>query len=177
MYYTAVALEGFPDALSPDMRRTASILAQKGFILRTGFDDAAWRPFMEGAKPFNRYVYVSTKDVTQSNLSIAKEIIIYTKDELAWMCMDQQKQSRNARNVALLLGDGISGQSKFLLCWTPNGAESAIHCTGLNGKTGHVGLLIITARKFGIPVINLKRPNWETRLNSFLLKIEKRGNS
>jgi hypothetical protein len=172
MYYTAVSLPGFPDALIPDMRNTASRLAQKGFILRTGFDDAAWGSFMGSAKPFNRYVHISTNDITPTDLRIAKDTI-REKDKFGWDCMDKQKKMRYARNVALLLGIGNSEPSKFLLCWTPNGAECAAHCTGLNGKTGFVGFFIIIARTHGIPVINLHRPEWEAKLNSVLSKIEK----
>lgn len=174
MYYTGVALPGFPDEMLTIISDTASRLAQMGFILRTGFDDGGWVAFWNPVELCNRYEYISVENVTKRELNIAKNYFI-ARDRLAWDCMDDRKKNRYARNVALLLGRSIPIRSKFLLCWTPNGAESAIHCSGLNGTTGYVGFFITIARANKIPVINLHRKNWETKLDKILAKIEKRA--
>ena len=172
MYYTGVGLEKMSIEMMSTMSNAAIKLRQMGLVLRTGFDDGAWVAFWMGAKYGRKYDYISKKDVTTIALNIAKTFIS-ENDKLAWDCMTQDAKDRYARNVMLVLGRNCISPSKFLLCWTPNGAESSIHCNTYYGKTGYIGLFIKVARAYKIPVINLQRNDWQSKMDSFLDRIER----
>lgn len=58
------------------------------------------------------------------------------------------------RDVYQVLGKDLQHPSSVVVCWTPDGAETAAECTR---QTGGTGMAIRIANAFGIPVVNLKR--------------------
>jgi hypothetical protein len=50
---------------------------------------------------------------------------------------------------------------KFILCWTPDGAETEDQCTRTSDGTG---LAIRLASRNNVPVFNMKNHGWHTRL-------------
>lgn len=174
MYYTGVGLEGFPNTMLSTMSDIAIKLNQMGFLLRTGFDDGACIAFWKGAEIGGRYDNISKIDFSPLALNIAKTVV-YERDLFKWDCIPQDMKVLLARNVMLLLGRQCSSPSKFLLCWTPNGAQSPIHCSWYFGRTGYVGFLIEVARAYKIPVVNMHRPGWEDGLDKILAKLKKQG--
>lgn len=67
-----------------------------------------------------------------------------------------------ARNALQVLGPDCNTPSSFIICWTPDGAESKT-----SRVTGGTGQAIRIAYDHGIPVINMANPNWEYRLANF----------
>ena len=59
------------------------------------------------------------------------------------------------RNVYQVLGKDLNTPSEFVICWTPDGAETA---NERSIKTGGTGFAIALADSLGIPVYNLANP-------------------
>jgi hypothetical protein len=172
MYYTGIGTKGSPIGTNDIISDTAARLRRMGFILRTGRYDGAWEAFSAGVE--DKFESYSPEDATTLSLNLAKTSKSVSGPKY-WASLPQNRKNGYARDIMLLLGRNCITPSKFLLCWTPNGTESAIHCTGLNGITGYVGFFIQFARANKIPVINLKRSTWEAKLDKVLSKIEKAG--
>jgi hypothetical protein len=172
MYYTGIGLDLPSDDLLPRITYAAYEARKKGFILRTSLSDGAWVPFWIGSGYGKFMDRIRIKEATALALNMAKSYIAQINRN-KWDYFDQHQKNLHALDIMLLFGPQCNHPSKFLLCWTPNGAESAAHCTGLNGVTGYVGFLIQVARVNKIPVINLQRKDWKTKLKKVLAKIEK----
>lgn len=72
----------------------------------------------------------------------------------------------HCRNVFQILGADLNTLSKFVVCWTPDGAESFKQCTK---DTGGTGTAIKIASINDIPVFNIRNEN---RLNELLDYLE-----
>jgi hypothetical protein len=62
-----------------------------------------------------------------------------------------------------VLGAGLDRPSDFVLCWTADGSTD-----GAARSTGGTGQALRTAAAFGVPVLNLRRPEHRRRVESFL---------
>lgn len=78
-----------------------------------------------------------------------------------WKNLSQGIQKLQARNMQQILGAKLDSPSKFVLCWTQDGAESYDKVSLLTGGTGTA---IWVASQKGIPVINMQNPGWQDRL-------------
>jgi hypothetical protein len=172
MYYTGIGLDLPNDELLPRITNAANMARNEGFILRTNLSDGAWAPFWFGSGYGKFMDRIRIKEATVLSLNIAKSYIAQINRN-KWDYFDQHQKNLHALSIMLLFGPQCNHPSKFLLCWTPNGAESAAHCTGSNGVTSYVGFMIQVARVNKIPVINLQRKEWETKLKKVFEKIEK----
>ncbi len=174
MYYAGVGSRSIPYEVLVQMTKIAERLAGMGYTLRTGQDiNGADRAFRMGIENFHihhpnempeKMVLYSSRDATPFAINIAKK---YIRD---WDNLDDGLKNHYAKSVMLLLGPDGLVQSKFLICWTPNGAESQDH---VNRRSGNAGLCIQLARDYKIPVINLKRDNALDKLEKVLSKVEK----
>lgn len=72
-----------------------------------------------------------------------------------------------ARNMHQVLGWNLNNPVDFIICWTPDGAETKQQ---YSQKTGGTGSAIALADSWGIPVFNLFNPS---RLDDVLEFIEK----
>ena len=70
-----------------------------------------------------------------------------------WRSLDPPVRSLHARNVGQILGMTVV-PSRFVVCWTPDGAQRA---SEVSSKTGGTGTAIKLASLCGIPVFNLQR--------------------
>ena len=70
-----------------------------------------------------------------------------------------------AKNVRVLLGSKGISRAIFLLCHSEDGVDTARQVTSRTASVGHA---IKVADKFNIPVFNLKNPNVEEQLMSYL---------
>ena len=66
-----------------------------------------------------------------------------------------------ARNVRMIFGDKNRSTALCLITWSSDGASRAAEVTK---DTGRAGFIIRLAANFGIPVINLAKPNAEAAL-------------
>lgn len=74
----------------------------------------------------------------------------------------------NAKNARLLFGKNLKNPTQLVIVWSEDGVEAAASTTSRSGNVGH---LVRLASAAGIPVINIKSPNAESRLTSFLENI------
>ena len=79
--------------------------------------------------------------------------------------MTEVVQKMIARTSFQIMGANLRDPIKFLVCWSPDGAESSKDRTA---KTGVAGQAISIASSISIPIFNLKNPDAMDRLNSYL---------
>ena len=83
----------------------------------------------------------------------------------AWQACSDYAKALHTRNVFQVLGSTLDNPSRFVLCWTPDGAEYG-HET--SRETGGTGTAIRIADLFGIPVFNVARPDTAERIDRWL---------
>ncbi len=76
-------------------------------------------------------------------------------------------QDLHARNVGIVLGEDLDSPIQFMLCWTPDGAESD---TEVTKETGGTGTAIRLASRNNVPIFNFKNEDAESRFELFLKK-------
>jgi len=75
----------------------------------------------------------------------------------------------HARNCFQVLGAGLTTPSRFVVCWTPDGAETEQE---RSRETGGTATAIVLAARRGIPVINLQRDDAMERLTRLVRATE-----
>lgn len=112
-----------------------------------------------GRKYYSKNTIVVQPD--SDNYRVAKQIA--SKNHPAWKYLEEFHRELHTRNVFQVLGEMLDTPSEFLICWTPDGAE-----TKTSKKTGGTGTAIRIANMFGIPVFNLRNDDAIARLNEYL---------
>lgn len=83
----------------------------------------------------------------------------------AWGACSEYARQLHARNCFQVLGPNLDDPSRFLLCWTPCGSQTAQEC---NINTGGTATAIRLAHKRGIPIFNFARPDCKARFKTFI---------
>ncbi len=161
-YYTGIGSRKTPRDIFLIMKDLAVRLARDGWTLRSGGASGADTAFEQGAALVNgRNQIFFAKDATEESMSIAANF------HAAWdKCSDYAKRL-HGRNTFQVLGPDLATYSKFVVCWTPDGAttheERSI-------ATGGTGTAISIANAYGVPVFNLQRKDHLDRVLAFLNK-------
>lgn len=147
-----------PDVLEL-MATLARRLLREGWTLRTGGASGADEAFMLGAGMFPKSIdlylpWPGFRAHTSCRLAMPSEraIEIAKAHHPAWRSLNGSARSLVARNTHQILGADCASPSAFVLCWTPDGAE-----TETDEGTGGTGQAIRVAVACGIPVWNLAR--------------------
>ena len=156
MRYAGVGSRQTPERVRRLMRKTASWLATKHWILRSGGARGADMAFQSGATNFVRppryEVWTIDHRCEAASEGRAKKPtrgawerahMIAGKVHPAWSRCSRLAQALHARNTLILLGHEITTPVRFVLCWTPGGKE-----------TGGTGQMIRLARMFQVNVLN-----------------------
>jgi len=144
--YTGVGSRKTPHQILQVMRRLALKLASDGWICRSGGAAGADSAFAAGAGS-SAEIY-RPEQATPAALSMAASV------HPAWSRCHEPARRLHARNCFQVLGLSLDAPSKFLVCWTPDGAVSGADCSI---RTGGTGMAIRLAEKHGVPVRNLAR--------------------
>jgi hypothetical protein len=72
----------------------------------------------------------------------------------AWPRLSDRARRLHARNTQQVLGADLTAPSAFVVCWTPDGAESGAETSR---ETGGTATAIAVASRRGVPVFNLAR--------------------
>ena len=72
------------------------------------------------------------------------------------------------RNVFTIFGLDLKSHIKFMICWTPDGAESPKQFTM---KTGFTNSLISMASLLKVPIFNLQKDNAESRIDEYVSRL------
>lgn len=124
------------------MTDVAKGLAECSWILRSGGADGADKAFEAGAT--KKDIFLPTGDIPDLAFEIAE---MYHP---AWGGLKPFIKRLHARNALQILGANLDCEAKFVVCWTPDGAE-----TETTRETGGTGQAIRIANAYRIPVFNL----------------------
>ena len=183
MYRAFTGVGSRPDRAPPDMLAVAVEIAKAlslaGYTCRTGGADgfdAAWldgatQGALEGgaapelylpAPGFNGHQLATIATPSMAAYGIA------ARHHPAWSSCSLFAKKLHARNSHEVLGADLETPSKFLIAWTPDGAD------GINVPVSDVtrgtGQAIRIAVAWRIPVFNLRRPEHLARIREGLLK-------
>jgi len=177
-YYTGVGARSVPKDVFDVMLNIAKYMKSQGYTLRSGKADGSDWAFQLGA--FGAAdIYLPWKGFGSDRPSEgARELVPeFTEKhkELARIVhpvFDKLKpavQNLHMRNVNQVCGDDLEiiplPLSEFVVCWTPDGAESGDETSR---ETGGTGTAIRLASLLEVPVFNLKNVCAKARLKHFL---------
>jgi hypothetical protein len=153
-------------------------LARQGFTNRTGGADGADQAFLKGAKQaFYRvggarpelFLPWPTFNGHHSSFSVppTAAFAIARKYHPGFDRLSQPAQKLMARNAQQVQGRDLQSNSRFMICWTPDGCITGETRTK---RTGGTGQAIAHAADLGIPVFNLQRPEHYAHFVEYLKK-------
>ena len=170
------AYVGIGDAKTPPevlqkMSSLAATLASKGWTVRhTGNNEGPDIAFEQAGGPAEAYIAWKGFNNRQSEFippkAVHPEVITIMKQYMP--TFDNVKPGVHkiiARGVYAVIGKDLRSPARFLVCWSPDGAESAAEKTS---KTGFMGMPIALASNLRIPVFNLQKPDAMERLMQFV---------
>ncbi len=166
-YYTGIGSRKTPENVFIGMFKLARWLSSQNYILRSGAADGADTAFEMGVDSINgqKEIWLPWKTFNGRNsdryLPTEQHFELASTLHPAWSRLKQSVRSLHARNTGQVLGEDLTTPSKFVLCWTPDGAE---HHSKVTKDTGGTGTAIRLASQKGIPVINLFNSDWKIRL-------------
>lgn len=162
LIYTGMGSSGGSLAAVDRARRLGARMAELGWVLRTGGCPGVDRAFTAGAsqqggaseiylpwKGYGGHVgLVCGPDEYQRAMQIAQKAV----DN--WSTLTEGQRLLKACIVLELLGSNLRMPSRVLVCWSPDGCESAAATTR---RTGDAALAIHVAEQSRIPVVNIAR--------------------
>lgn len=172
IFYTGVGSRKIPQAVAAKMMTYGIVFAGLGYTLRSGGAHGADAAFEKGCDKYGgeKEIFLPWYNFNNSNspffhvseeaMKIAAEV--YGK---RWDDLSNGAKLLMGRNIYQVLGISLDTPSKFLLCWTPDGAETA---KKRSRETGGTGQAIACASLYNIPVFNLQKPMTEDLLLDFL---------
>ena len=172
--YTGVGSRNINEHGTERVRRVASVLQQHTYNLVTGdavkgCDYLFWESTPEHSKvrfgPVGRAPKKSTIIVDKESIAYQRALQIVSIAHPAWRWLPEWTKELHIRNVFQVLGMNVDNPTEFMVCWTPDGAETAKET---NKKTGGTGTAIRIADGFGVPVFNLQRDDAIPRLEQYL---------
>lgn len=167
MYYAGIGSRETPEDIQAVFSNIAFNLERKGLILRSGGAEGADSAFQEGVEdkrnmqvfiPWNGFNGLHNKqtgiilpEFTDRLMNIASHF------HPAWDRLGRGARKLHARNVHQMIGPDLDDEenvSKFVVCWTKNGA----------GKGG-TGQALRIAEHLNVPVFDLGHENspWITQ--------------
>lgn len=174
LIYTGVGSRKVPSDISFLLSCLSSLLESKGYILRSGGAIGCDTAFENGVQSNNnKHIYLTKADkfsnqfirYTDNQIRNARMFIIDNNVHPMWINLGKYDKELHTRNIFQVLGVDMNIKSKFLICWTRDGAHSIDECTR---STGGTATAIKVACLNNIPVFNLGyKPHFD-RIISFL---------
>lgn len=153
------------------MTAAAEILAQRGWILRSGHAPGADQAFEAGAGSqaevylpwpgFERSVPLVAQTVVERPHPAAFELA--TEHHPGWEYLPRGARALHARNAHQVLGADLRTPVSFVLCWTSDGSLD-----GRGADTGGTGQALRMAAARGVTVYNLCRADHAQRVTQGL---------
>ena len=139
------------------MTKIAAKLYEEGWILRSGAALGADTAFEVGALTQKRIYYAN--DATKESMAVAE--IFHP----AWHKCSEYAKKLHGRNLFQVLGRDLKTPVSFVICWTPDGAQTHQERVFATGGTGTA---ISIASNHNIPVFNLKNEYQLERIQRWL---------
>lgn len=186
-YYTGIGSRSVPKDVFDTMVKIAKYMRSIGYTLRSGKADGSdwafqlgsvgnadiflpWKSF--GADKPDKHARHIVPDFTERHKELAR---------LVHPVFDKLKpavQNLHMRNINQICGEDLEQTtlplSEFVVCWTPDGAETPDETSS---ETGGTGTAIRLAGLLEVPVFNLKNACARSRLKKFIKEgvYERRG--
>ncbi len=158
--YAGIGSRETPDDVMFLMRGVARALGIYGWTLRSGAAPGADTAFELGSDEAqsSKEIYLpwekfQGRDMAVMDRPSPEAMRIAKRYHPAWQSLSPPARLLHARNVHQILGADCDSPSRFVLCWTKDGAT---HITG--PETGGTGQAIRIAVAWDVPVYNLKNP-------------------
>lgn len=166
--YAGIGSRSTPIEIMRRMQEKASSLENLGFVLRSGAAQGADTAFESGTEIAEIYLPWKGFNGSRSNFVEPSEEAIQLAATIhpAWQWLRRPARLLHARNCHQVLGRYLDNPVSFVLCWTPDGAETESQYS--IKTTGGTGTAIVLASRRGIPVINMKNLDWEQKLDDVL---------
>jgi len=166
-FYTGIGSRAAPQWVLESFSSLARQLELDGWILRSGGADGADSAFESGIELNAKEIYLpwpgfnGRAGLIPDRFAWSEAERIASNVHPAWAYLKPAVRKLHARNVFQVLGADLATPSAFVLCWTPDGAESEKQCSQ---KTGGTGTAIALASRHGIPVLNFANAHAAERL-------------
>ena len=151
--YAGIGARATPAPVLAEMREIAAALSRAGWRVRSGGADGADRAFEQGGGP-SAEVFLPWPGFNGSDATFVpipqEAFAVAEAHHPGWPRLSSAVRKLMARNVMQILGADLNSPSRFVLCWTPDAAE-----TRTTPKTGGTGQAIRVAIAHNIPVFNL----------------------
>lgn len=169
-YYTGIGSRESPSVVLNAMAAIGTCLGGKGWILRSGGAEGADTAFEEGcdAVKGKKEIWIPWRFFNKRKSSLFPgpgHYRLAATIHPVWNVLSDGAKSLHARNTAQILGGNLETPSEFVVCYTPDGAES---CDDITRKTGGTGTAIKLASMNNIPVFNLANENRYNQLLAYL---------
>lgn len=176
MIYAGIGSRNAPVDVLNLMKATAMLLAEEGYILRSGGADGADTAFEEGCDrvggkkeiflPWKNFNGHESELYEVSNLALEfAEETYETAFPNTWQYLKRPTKLFMGRNMYQVLGYTLDVPVDFVVCWTPDGCTSR---STRKRKTGGTGQAIAFASELQIPVFNLQQKFGHDDLMNFL---------
>lgn len=165
--YTGVGSRETPPDVCAQMTALAARLSAFGYTMRSGGAEGADTAFEQGAEHPEVYLpwrgYNSRRGTALADMTLAQRneaIEVVAAVHPAWGRLTPAVRLLHIRNVFQVLGRDLASPSRFLVCWTPDGAEAEDETSAATGGTRTA---IVIAARHRVPVFNLRRPGAHER--------------
>jgi hypothetical protein len=175
--YAGIGARDTPGDICVLMRNLAAALEKVGYHLRSGGARGADSAFESGVAGSNKSIYLPHKGFNNSTSNLYESP---SEAAMDWAgkahpyfhrMKDGFSRNAHARNANQVLGDTCTTPCRFVICWTPDGAEHQAECHSTE-VTGGTRTAIVIADMNGIPVFNLARPDAVARLRALVKGLE-----
>jgi hypothetical protein len=148
-YYAGIGSRETPIEVLKLFTQLGKLLANKGYILRSGHAEGADSAFEYGCDMVsgNKEIYIPWSGFENSNskliVSDKRAFEIAEKYHPYWFNLKQGARKLQARNSHQVLGLDLETPSNFIICWTKNGSGS-----------GGTGQALRIAKDYNIPIFD-----------------------
>lgn len=170
-FYAGIGSRETPEHIRQFMTTLAIHLREQGFVCRTGYAIGADQAFYKGAAP--DVIVYNPKEIIVPNGGLSLDCTKFGNWHIAleiaasfhggWKDLSPFAKLLIARNTYQILGDDLNTPSKFVVCWTRDGATSKT-----SRNTGGTGQAIRIATHLGIPVYNIANRSCLSYVKSFM---------
>lgn len=157
--YTGIGSRKITSDMSSQLQELGRLCSIAGLTLRSGGAHGSDSAFEQGCDRVqgNKEIYLPWTRMnghSSTYTSPAPEAYnVASTIHPKWDSLSQGARSMHARNIHQILGPDLDDPTNFVLCWTPDGAETIDKCTK---DTGGTATAIKLACFLDITVINLR---------------------
>ncbi len=140
--YAGIGSRKTPQNILFQMTEISEQLDRCGWTLRSGGAKGADTAFEDGSN--KKQIFLATDEILDEAFEIS------SKYHPTWGGLPPYVKKLHARNAQQILGKNLDCCVKFVVCWTPDGAEKQT-----TKETGGTGQAIRIANAYNVPVFNL----------------------